>query len=84
VHVSSDAIFAADEGWGRSLLGDKAHSVIFDNAKLRGVVPEYLATIPFARGAREIVAWHDDDPRRQLLDAHMDQLLDRLVDAFRT
>jgi nucleoside-diphosphate-sugar epimerase len=84
VHVPSDAILAADETWGRSLLGDKAHSVIFDNAKLRGVVPEYLATIPFARGAREIVAWHDDDPRRQLLDAHMDQLLDRLVDAFRT
>jgi nucleoside-diphosphate-sugar epimerase len=83
VHVPSDAILAADETWGRSLLGDKAHSVIFDNAKLRRVVPEYLATIPFSRGAREIVAWHDADPRRRQIDARMDALLDRLVDAFR-
>jgi len=34
LHVASDAIFAADERWGGSLLGDKAHSVIFDNAKV--------------------------------------------------
>src|SRR3954471_22043004 len=29
VHVPSESIFAFDETWGRSLLGDKAHSVIF-------------------------------------------------------
>jgi hypothetical protein len=42
VHVPSDAILAADQTWGRSLLGDKAHSVIFDNAKVRRLVPDYL------------------------------------------
>jgi nucleoside-diphosphate-sugar epimerase len=84
VHVPSDAILAADETWGRSLLGDKAHSVIFDNAKLRSVVPDYVATIPFARGAEEIVAWYDGDPARREIDARMDDLLDRLADAFRT
>ena len=56
VHVTSDAIFAADEEWGRGLLGDKAHSVIFDNAKVRALVPGYVATIPLAQGAREVVA----------------------------
>ena len=50
VHVTSDAIFAADEEWGRSLLGDKAHSVIFDNAKVRALVPDYVATIPLRPG----------------------------------
>jgi nucleoside-diphosphate-sugar epimerase len=79
VHVSSDAIFAADEGWGRSLLGDKAHSVIFDNAKVRALVPDYVATIPFAQGAREIVAWHDEDPARRAVDERVDALLDQLV-----
>jgi nucleoside-diphosphate-sugar epimerase len=83
VHVPSDTIFAHDEEWGRSLLGDKAHCVIFDNAKLRAVVPDYVATIPFWRGAREIVAWHDADPARQVVDARVDGLLDKLVDAYR-
>ena len=79
VHVTSDAIFAADEPWGRSLLGDKAHSVIFDNAKVRALVPDYVATIPYAQGAREIVAWHDEDPARRVVDERVDALLDALV-----
>jgi nucleoside-diphosphate-sugar epimerase len=79
VHVTSEAILAADERWGRSLLGDKAHSMVFDNAKLRAVVPDYMATIPFARGAREIVAWHDEDPARRRVDPETDALLDRLT-----
>jgi nucleoside-diphosphate-sugar epimerase len=79
VHVPSDAIFAADESWGRALLGDKAHSVIFDNAKVRALVPDYVASIPFARGAREIVAWHDEDPARRHIDEHVDGLMDQLV-----
>ena len=80
VHVTSEAIFAADEGWGRSLLGDKAHSVIFDNAKVRALVPDYVATIPFAQGAREIVAWHDEDPARRAVDERVDALMDQLVE----
>jgi nucleoside-diphosphate-sugar epimerase len=79
VHVTSDAIFAADEAWGRSLLGDKAHSVIFDNAKVRALVPDYVATIPFAQGAREVVAWHDEDPARRAVDERVDALMDDLV-----
>jgi nucleoside-diphosphate-sugar epimerase len=84
VHVPSDAILAADETWGRSLLGDKAHSVIFDNAKIRRLVPGYVATTPFSRGAREILAWHDEDAARRQVDPRMDQLIDRLARAFST
>ena len=35
VHVPSDAIAAVDPEWGAGLLGDKAHSMVFDNTKLR-------------------------------------------------
>src|SRR6478752_2641762 len=47
VHVPSDAIAATDPDWGAALLGDKAHSMVFDNAKLRSVVPGYRAVIAF-------------------------------------
>lgn len=83
VHVPSDAIAAVDPEWGAGLLGDKAHSMVFDNSKLRSVVPDYVATIPFAQGAREIVAWYDEDPSRQVVDAQMDATIDKLVEAYR-
>jgi nucleoside-diphosphate-sugar epimerase len=83
VHVPSDAILAADDSWGRGLLGDKSHSVIFDNAKLRALVPDFVATIPFSRGAREIVAWHDADPARRQVDERINDVMDRLVASHR-
>ncbi|GAA2018889.1 SDR family oxidoreductase [Pseudokineococcus marinus] len=83
VHVPSDAIAAADEGWGAGLLGDKAHSMVFDNTVLKTLVPGFAATTPFARGAREVVEWYDADPARQVVDPHMDGVMDRLVEAYR-
>ena len=83
VHVPSDAIAAADPAWGASLLGDKAHSLIFDNTKLRGVVPDFRPAIPFEQGAREIVAWYDADPARQATDPRVGAVLDKLISAYR-
>jgi nucleoside-diphosphate-sugar epimerase len=83
VHVPSEVIAAADPVWGATLLGDKAHSMVFDNAKLRSVVPGYRAVIPFEQGAREIVAWHDEAPSRQRIDAGVDALSDKLAQAWR-
>ncbi|WP_298802382.1 SDR family oxidoreductase [uncultured Pseudokineococcus sp.] len=83
VHVPSDAIAAADAEWGAGLLGDKAHSMVFDNTVLKTLVPGFAATTPFARGAREVVEWYDADPARQVVDPHMDGVMDRLVEAYR-
>jgi nucleoside-diphosphate-sugar epimerase len=81
-HVPSDAIAAADPEWGAGLLGDKAHSMVFDNSKLRSLVPGWHAVIPFERGAREIVSWHQEDPSRQVIDERMDTLMDKLASTF--
>lgn len=83
VHVPSDSIAAADPEWGAGLLGDKAHSMVFDNATLRRVVPDFVATVPFEQGAREIVAWHDEDPARRTVDSGLDAVMDRLVEQHR-
>ena len=83
VHVPSDAIAAMDPDWGAGLLGDKAHSMVFDNSKLRRVVPDYRAVIPFEQGAREIVAWHDEAPSRQQIDPRIDRAMDQLIDIYR-
>jgi nucleoside-diphosphate-sugar epimerase len=82
VHVPSDAIAAADPEFGAGLLGDKSHSMVFDNSKLRSVVPGWRAVIPFERGARQIVDWYLADPARQVTDAHVDALMDKLAADF--
>ncbi|GAB7192875.1 SDR family oxidoreductase [Kineococcus sp. NUM-3379] len=84
VHVPSEAIAAADPGTGAGLLGDKAHSMVFDNSKVKALVPGYTATVPFWRGAREIVEWYDGDPARRAVDGQVDALHDSLVARWST
>lgn len=79
VHVSSETIAAHSPGLGPNLLGDRSHSVVFDNTKIKSLVPGYRATIPFADGAREIVQWYDANPRLQAVDQEYMDLSDRLI-----
>jgi nucleoside-diphosphate-sugar epimerase len=79
VHVPSDAIAAADPEWGAGLLGDKAHSMMFDNTKVRRLVPGWRAVIPFERGARQIADWYLADPARQVTDQALDGVMDKLA-----
>jgi nucleoside-diphosphate-sugar epimerase len=78
VHVSSEEIAQVLPCWGPPLLGDKSHSVIFDNSKVRQLVPGWTATIPFTQGAREMIEWFDGDASRQTIDMEVDQAMDSL------
>lgn len=84
VHVPSELIAAFDPVWGPGLLGDKSHSMIFDNQKIRRLVPEFKAHIPFAQGAREIVAWYDTHPEYQKMEAGFDALQDKIITAMKS
>ena len=82
VHIPSEVIARYDSAWGAGLLGDKAHCMIFDNTKIKRLVPEYVATIPFHQGAAEIVAWYASHPEAQVVDDKRNQLLDTMIAAF--
>jgi hypothetical protein len=84
VHVPSDLIRAHDASWGDGLIGDKAHSMIFDNTKLKRLVPGFAAAIPFSRGAQEIIAWYDANPRRKHIDEAADRIHDLLIEKMRS
>lgn len=79
IHIPSDLIAAYDRRIGDSLLGDKTHSAIFDNSKIKQVVPDFVATIPFSTGAREIIAWHKANPQSQKIDPAYNEMCDRLI-----
>ncbi|MBL0158658.1 MAG: SDR family oxidoreductase [Bryobacterales bacterium] len=82
VHVPSDFIGACLPDRLGGLLGDKAVSAVFDNSKLKSLVPTFTATTPYAQGIRQTLAWFDADPARQLIDTEADTALDRLIDAY--
>lgn len=79
VHVPSEVIAKYDYEWGCDLLGDKMHSMIFDNTKIKQFVPDFSAPTPFSEGVKEIIAWHDADPSRQIVDVFLDRLMDRII-----
>ncbi len=84
VHISSDFIadyadqhnFPSVRG---TLLGDKSHSALFDNSKIKRFVPEFVATIPFADGIKQTIQWFDADPTRRTVNAETNRFLDGLI-----
>ena len=82
VHVSSETIAKVLPDWGPGLTGDKAHSVIFDNSKIRRLAPGWVAKIPFAEGARQIVDWFDAQPGRRAINEKVDHAFDVLAEQY--
>jgi nucleoside-diphosphate-sugar epimerase len=80
VHVASETIAAHDPELGAGLVGDRSHSVVFDNSKIKSLVPGYRAGIPFSDGAREIVRWHDEHPEAKRVNADFMKLSDTLIE----
>jgi nucleoside-diphosphate-sugar epimerase len=83
VHVASETIAAAAPDVGPSLLGDKSHSVVFDNSKVKALVPEFICTVPFALGARQVLSWYDSNPDEQVVDEGLNTTFDQLIQAAR-
>jgi nucleoside-diphosphate-sugar epimerase len=79
VHVASETIGAAIPDLRDGLLGDKAHSVMFDNSKVRSIATGFAQRVPFAIGARQIVDFHDSKPHLAAVDASLDTAFDALV-----
>lgn len=83
VHVSSEFLAASSkEDYRGGLLGDKANSVVFDNAKLKRLVPEFVATTRFDQGIKATIAYILAHPEHQVEDPEFDLWCDKVVDAL--
>ena len=65
-----------------SLLGDKACSVVFDNTKVKSLVPDFICTTPFCRGIQIAVDHILSHPELQKPDPEFDDFSDRLITAM--
>jgi nucleoside-diphosphate-sugar epimerase len=82
VRIPSDFIIrVVPEHKGR-LWGDKSESAIFDNSKIKSLVPNFKATIPFREGIRQTLDWFEADPSRQLIRPETTAMMDRIIGAY--
>jgi nucleoside-diphosphate-sugar epimerase len=79
VHVPSDLIAAYDPHALGSLTGDKVNSSVFDNSKIKELVPDFRCTVPWSEGMRRALAWHAADPSRQTIDERLNNIWDKIL-----
>ena len=82
VHIPSDFINELDPNTGAGLIGDKMWSVIFDNSKVKRLVPDYVATIPFHEGIRRTLAWFQADESRMRVTDEDHARLEQVIKAY--
>ena len=82
VHIPSDFIIAHDPEKLGTLTGDKANSVVFDNSKIKRLVPDFICQVNWAEGLRRSLAWFEEDKSRQTIDDEMNRMWDRIIEAY--
>lgn len=82
IHVSSEFLDASSEyDLKGSLIGDKANTVVFDNTKLKRLVPGYTAKVRYDEGIRKTIEYVMSHQECQREDAEFDAWCDAVVEA---
>ncbi|MCL2666076.1 MAG: SDR family oxidoreductase [Defluviitaleaceae bacterium] len=85
LHVPTDFLCACDPSYTGTLHGDKSNNAIFDNSKIKKLVPGFYASVRFDIGIRKSVQYllehtelHKEDPE---FDRFCDALFDSMANA---
>jgi len=53
-----------------------------EETALDGIVPDYVATMPFAEGVAKAIEWFEADARRQQVDKEYNRFLDAVIAGY--
>jgi len=87
VHIASQTLIdfankTSDLRLEGTLLGDKSNCAIFDNSKIKRLVPDFNCTTPFAEGIQQTLNWFEAKPERMVINQSVNQLMDELVKRY--
>lgn len=82
VYVPSEYISKVNSYLGNGIVYHKMWNDIYDNSKIKRMVPEWNAEVKFAQGIRKTFKWFMTDKKRQKVDNNMSVFLDSLCDKF--
>jgi len=78
-HVSTDFLVACDSAYEGPLLGDKANTVVFDNSKIKRLVPGFVATTRFDQGVRISVDYFLNNVHAQVEDPEFERFTEAVI-----
>ena len=82
VHIATDYLVACDPSLLGPLMGDKSHSVVFDNSKIKQLVPGFCATIRYDQGVDICLKYIAQHPELQVEDPEFDAWCDRVIAGY--
>lgn len=82
VHIPSEFLAAYNPELLGNLLGDKANSVVFDNTKIKTLVPGFCAKVRFDQGVMRTVNYVTSHPECQVPDPEFDAWCDKVIAAY--
>jgi nucleoside-diphosphate-sugar epimerase len=86
-HIASESIVSFAKQFNGTdltgtLLGDKSHSAIFDNTKIKKLVPSFQCKIPFKEGIQHTLNWFESHPQHQTISSDTNALFDQLIERY--
>lgn len=81
-YISTDALVAMKPELGGGLNGDKRHSVIYDNSKIKRLVPDYCATISWRVGIHRALEKILATPALRVEDPEFDRWCDQVIEIY--
>lgn len=82
VCISSEFIVAFMPDQLGNTYGDKMWSAIFDNSKLKKLVPDFRATMSFKEGFAQTLAYLESHPELQVIDKDHEDAVDLVIAAY--
>jgi nucleoside-diphosphate-sugar epimerase len=82
IHIPSDFINLMEPDWGAALLGDKARSMVFDNSKIKQIVPGWEAKKSFEDAMRDSIAWFEEKPGRMKVNNEVEFKTNHIIKQF--
>lgn len=81
VHISSEFLdlCGPEYNFKGGLIGDRANSVVFDNTKIKRLVPDFTATVRFDQGIRETIKYILAHKEWQIEDPAFDAWCDKVI-----
>ncbi|MGH4139097.1 SDR family oxidoreductase [Clostridium sp.] len=81
IHIATDFLVKCQADYEGGLIGDKANSVVFDNSKIKRLVPGFVATVRFDQGVKQSIKYILSHPELQIVDEEFDIFCDKIIDA---
>jgi nucleoside-diphosphate-sugar epimerase len=84
VHITTDYLMKVLDEAEASLYGDKMESVIFDNTKIKQLVPDFVCTTPYQLGVRQVLEYYGAHPEEKIIDEAYNQKIDNLIEGYQS